>query len=636
MITYRSGGVHYFIKLFQLRGSVFPFAIKVATPISFIAFLVKLEDLPSKMGLNEEKILNDNAVWSGFTFLVGFLIVFRTSQAYARFWSGCTATHLMRAEWFDSCSAIVSFCRHCSPDQTQDIATFQNVLVRLFSILHALAMAEIEDSSSDDPSKVDAYRYEIVDVTGLDEETMNAIKTSDSKVEMVYTWIQMLVVDAVHKGCLTVAPPLLTRAFQELANGMVQFHDAIKISTIPFPFPYAQLCDGLLVMHMTLTPFIVSQWVNTAWTCAVFSFLQVFTFWSLNAIAVEIENPFGTDDNDIEGHVMQQEMNRHLITLLNPNTKRVPTLSAKAVVPMDGEWLEKMTGATTCLWDCWDELSKTAEFGDDETCQHGSSFRATVRRSSVATNSVWPVAPMRKTVVTTSKRKQQLVAKRSGGLDEKSKSIFTPDSASSRPCQPQTTTRPESREDRVGNSDIAPGLQAPTPPTPQNRPHADNADVMVLLSPATPGSEVTTSPIPSISTSHAQQEPGAPGHHRACMGNHDDRDGAPAACPPARPPVWLSTDLPHIDQPEGQVKVVSSDKTHASRAKRRDRMRTPLEGSDTELDKGEIPEWPYADERDPAVNDASTLAGADGYPVSRWGQTDHPERDAAPRPITLS
>ena len=31
----------------------------------------------------------------GFSFVVGFLLVFRTSQSYARFWDGATKVHLL-------------------------------------------------------------------------------------------------------------------------------------------------------------------------------------------------------------------------------------------------------------------------------------------------------------------------------------------------------------------------------------------------------------------------------------------------------------------------------------------------------------------------------------------------------------
>lgn len=39
------------------------------------------------------------------------LVVFRTGQAYNRFWDGSTLTHQMRGDWFDAASSIISFTR---------------------------------------------------------------------------------------------------------------------------------------------------------------------------------------------------------------------------------------------------------------------------------------------------------------------------------------------------------------------------------------------------------------------------------------------------------------------------------------------------------------------------------------------
>lgn len=375
MIFYKNSGISFVAKLCQMRGSVFPFALKLAVPVSTVAFFLKIFD--EKLGLAGGGVLNDNSVWSGFTFLVGFLVIFRTSQAYDRFWSGCTATLLMRAEWFDACSALVAFCRHSKGEHSQRVEYFQNVLIRLVSVLHALALAEIEENRSDDPSKISAYRYDMLDVRGLDDSSVHAIKDSDSKIELVYTWIQSVIVDAVTEGYLTIPSPLLTRVWQEFGNGMVFFHDAIKISTIQFPFPYAQLCDGLLGIHMALTPLVVAQWVTSPWASFVFSFVQVFALWCLNGIALEIENPFGNDGNDLEGHIMQQEMNRQLLALLDRRTKQVPKLDERAM--RLGHPLSKtVNGGLRCtLWDIWHEQDPARG-----TIIPPSGFRATMSRIS--------------------------------------------------------------------------------------------------------------------------------------------------------------------------------------------------------------------------------------------------------------
>lgn len=333
MITYTSGGAWYLLKVFQVKGSVFPSALLVALPCTAFAAVLKILIDAGHMNVfaSDDSILSETQAWSGFSFFVGFLVVFRTSQAYSRFWDGSSATHRMRAEWFDACSSLIAFCKHAKAENSA-ISKFQNTLVRLFSMLHACALAELEVLNADFEDANDAlsYKFDLIDPEGFDEESLELIMRSDSKVELIFSWIQFHIVENIGTGVLSIPPPILSRSFQEIANGMVAFHEAIKIAYIPFPFPYAQTCDCLLILHWLVIPFVVSQWVTSPIWAGVFTFMQVFILWSLNFIAVEIENPFGMDDNDLDGHHMQGEMNRHLILLLSKSSARVPRLQASA------------------------------------------------------------------------------------------------------------------------------------------------------------------------------------------------------------------------------------------------------------------------------------------------------------------
>jgi len=337
MITYETGGRWFILNLFKMQGSVFPKACVVSVPsgVATATFVYLLQEgFIGDHFLNEDSVMNNNAIWSGFSFLVGFLVVFRTSQAYSRFWEGASSMHKMGAEWFDASSSLVAYCKF-SQEPDYVILRFQNTLVRLFSMLHAVALAEIEDAgnfaSADD---VEAFTMELIDAESIDPGSLRAIRDSGSRVELVFQWIQQYVVVNIQTKVLSVPPPILSRSFQEIATGMVHFHEAMKISNVPFPFPYAQTCDILLMMYWVFVPFVVAQWVHTFWWAAIFSFIQVFTLWTLNLIAVELENPFGTDANDIDGYRLQLDMNNHLRLLLFDDSRRIPTLS-DAIPDMD-------------------------------------------------------------------------------------------------------------------------------------------------------------------------------------------------------------------------------------------------------------------------------------------------------------
>jgi len=387
MIEYEAAGFNHIFNLFKMKGSVFPYAAKIALPAGVISFALKMLlkerafEYFFNINVNDDtySIVSNPATWSGFNFLVGFLIVFRTSQAYNRFWEGCSATHLMFAEWFDAASAIVAFCKYSTADDVE-IVRFQHTLIRLFSMLHAVALSEIEDVSVEDSPSADcaAFKLELIDAKGIDPDSLKAIKDSPEKVALIFQWIQQLVVENISTGVLSVPPPILSRAFQEIANGMVAFHEAMKIADIPFPFPYAQTCDCLLLMHWIITPFVISQWTSAPVWAFLFSTIQVFVLWSLNAIALEIEQPFGGDANDIDAERMQHLMNEHLLLLLRPCTAMTPQLSEHAKLEEVGEGCMEES-----FYDVWQRLEKQEAAGALRAVNNSVSMRNSieVRRS---------------------------------------------------------------------------------------------------------------------------------------------------------------------------------------------------------------------------------------------------------------
>jgi len=330
MIRYRRGGRWQFVNLFVMRGSVFPRSCMVALPAALVAALLKYYDVIEECNTDCEEdsaVSLDASPWSAFTFLVGFLIVFRTRIAYKRFWEGCTATHKMRAEWIEAASTICAFCAHSSASK-EVVMRFKQLVVRLFSVLHLMSLALVEDS--DDLDEVFCHSLELIDPSGIDTKSWNALKLCHHKPQLVFTWLEAVLVENIKTGVLTIPPPIASRVFQEIAAGMVQLQEAQKITYVPFPFPYAQTCDLLLFMHWLACPAVTVQYATGILQSLAFSFIQVFFVWSLNNIAIELEVPFGSDANDLDPADMQRTMNDHLLLLLSPAAMATPELSDKA------------------------------------------------------------------------------------------------------------------------------------------------------------------------------------------------------------------------------------------------------------------------------------------------------------------
>lgn len=342
MIVYESAKFHPRFMI-QLRGSVMPFACVVALPCALLATMLKLstkmlldEEVWASVGIDHNSHQVISAAFSGMNFLIGFLVVFRAQQAYSRFWEGCTAICTMQGEWFDAACSLIAFCK-CSSALPRDVILFKHTLVRLTSLLNACVLMELssgfDQNSNESLLKTKrAFELELIDAEGLDSQSLLSINSTSNKVQLIFTWIQQLIVESAHKQVFSVSAPILSRTFQELGNGMVSYRQANKIANIPLPFPYVQATEMLLVSHWLLIPFLMCVWVTSPIWTGILTFVQVAFFWSLNSIATELENPFGEDINDLPAQVMQKDFNEELLLLLRPSTGETAHLSQKVVL----------------------------------------------------------------------------------------------------------------------------------------------------------------------------------------------------------------------------------------------------------------------------------------------------------------
>lgn len=264
--------------------------------------------------------MDDNVVsmWSGYTAVLGFLMVFRNNQAYHRFWEGAALTQQVRGEWLNAVSSLMAFCND-DDERRSDVVRFSHFLIRLMSMLHCAALQQI--------ACVEDNRFEIINPEGISVESLKYLSEHEPEVrcEIVLLWIQRLIVLSHENETLKVPPPVLTRAFQELSRGIVTLHDAQRIKEVPFPFPYCQLITLMLLIQWLATPVLASQVITSpAWAFAV-TFSIVTAFWALFYIALDIEQPFGEDTNKLPVAEMQTRMNESLSLFLDEELRAPPT-----------------------------------------------------------------------------------------------------------------------------------------------------------------------------------------------------------------------------------------------------------------------------------------------------------------------
>jgi len=153
---------------------------------------------------------------------------------------------------------------------------------------------------SDAPWQADTNEWQNVNYLVAAQPTLeekNLLRIVTDRVSVVMNWI-------IHDLArispdLDIAPPIQSRMYQELSNGMLAFNQAMKLADVPFPLPYAQILTLLLTVFIWLIPIYMNAFTDSNFMAPLLSFALCVGMWGLNDTAIELENPFGPDVNDI-------------------------------------------------------------------------------------------------------------------------------------------------------------------------------------------------------------------------------------------------------------------------------------------------------------------------------------------------
>jgi predicted membrane chloride channel (bestrophin family) len=318
MIDYDPG--RYSVSLiWQWHGSVFPKAFMWAAPSALLAFVVGRIQYERGYDFDlKQTDTNIGTMWAIYLYMLGFLCVFRTQQAYSRYMDGAFLLRTMRTEWINAVTNLVSFSNR-EEHMRKHVERFHHFLIRLMSLLSCYTLQSMADTVDD--------RLPVLSFPGLDTECTEFIQSKHSysqRAEIIKQWIQRLVVEQNQKGVLKVEPPLLAQFFSDFNRGATCASQARNLTDVPFPFPYSQVISLMLMIHSLFTPLVAGLTMYSNVWGAAFTFISVLGYWATNYIACEIECPFGDDANDLPLESIQQDMNASLWILLEQQTQEVP------------------------------------------------------------------------------------------------------------------------------------------------------------------------------------------------------------------------------------------------------------------------------------------------------------------------
>lgn len=376
MIAYDNGS--QFSILLYMGGSVLPSSLPIGCCTFLLGLvLALLRELKPEwiVAVFEQEIyIADPFAIQTVAVVIGILLAMRTNMALGRWMDGISEIQTMLSKWCDANNCLNGFFSgKVGDDELEDrILLFRCRIAHWFSLMSALAFASLRSGSfcclddvpikeifsesqatksfttprkygsfrasdagaprlsvarSRDPDVERTKKQESIFSMSLSvlaapspEEVMR-LELATDKVNCVCLWIVQGIISEIRSGTLDAPPPIVTRVFQELSIGMLGFNQALKVAMVPFPFPFAQMVSLLLAMLYCTLPFFTDVFTRNVIITPLISFLLPVCYSGLNTIAVELEEPFGTDFNDVDIEVRHEDFLWALT-----DTLRMPTI----------------------------------------------------------------------------------------------------------------------------------------------------------------------------------------------------------------------------------------------------------------------------------------------------------------------
>mmetsp|Transcript_39304 Transcript_39304/g.91736 ORF Transcript_39304/g.91736 Transcript_39304/m.91736 type:complete len:338 (+) Transcript_39304:948-1961(+) len=89
------------------------------------------------------------------------------------------------------------------------------------------------------------------------------------------------------------------KLLQNNTDYLTQYHGMVKLMSTPFPFPLVQMSRTFLFFWLFTLPLAMLHELRLLSSCIII-FFMTFGFVGLELVAMELDDPFGNDENDLE------------------------------------------------------------------------------------------------------------------------------------------------------------------------------------------------------------------------------------------------------------------------------------------------------------------------------------------------
>lgn len=264
--------------------TLFPIMLAIGLYSSVIGYL----EVEYFQLLDNNYIKNITIMHGMLGFVISLLLVFRTNTAYDRWWEG-------RKLWGSLVNNSRNFAIKLSVilQDEKDRSYFRKMIPSYASILHK--HLNDEDTSKqlfdDVDLEIDHHKHKPNQIAKILFQKIN-----DLYVSKKITGDQLIILNAE------------VASFTEICGACE------RIKNTPIPYSYSAFIKKFIFFYVMTLPFGYS--LSLGYYVAPVVVFIFYVLASLELIAEEIEDPFGTDENDLPTHKIAMNIKKHVEELI--------------------------------------------------------------------------------------------------------------------------------------------------------------------------------------------------------------------------------------------------------------------------------------------------------------------------------
>ena len=286
--------LHWFPLLFVLRGSVLP---SIAPRLLGTTLLAVFVTVIHGQVLNW-KVSLTFVPFSLIGLTLAIFLSFRNSTAYARFWEA-------RSLWGELLNTSRTLAAQTlTLPQPADPAGARDFIHRLCAF--AFALKHQLRATPRDVLTRDLALF-------LPDAEAQAAASAPQPTARLLLQLHAWVGERLQRGAIGPAVvPVFERGLAEMSHAL---GGCERIASTPIPFTYTVIIHRSVYLYCMLLPFGLVDtlgWMTPAMVCFV-----AYTFLALEAVGAELEDPFGTEPNDLPLDALSHGIEASLLRLID-------------------------------------------------------------------------------------------------------------------------------------------------------------------------------------------------------------------------------------------------------------------------------------------------------------------------------